>query len=438
MSEINYPADWKSSKVEEITQFLGRGVGPNYSEYESNTVAINQKCVRNGAVNTVFGRYHLEQVAVRTSAILKNGDVCINSTGDGTIGRVGLWKNDDDKKTFFVDSHVTIARPIEGVINSKYLNELLSSDWIQTDLERFCFTGSTNQIELSRSSLLLLKLFYPDISKQQKIAKILSTVDNLIEKTQTLIDKYTAIKQGMMADLFTRGIDMTTGDTPNSKGGKLRPSVEDAPELYKQTELGWVPKEWEARSIDDISIKVTDGDHHTPIREEQGVLLLSARNVLDGRLRFDSVDYVPEFEYKRMIKRCFPEAGDILVSCSGTIGRVCEVPKDIRFSLVRSVALIKLNKEQVNSKFVQWHLRTARLKKIMIDSALQAAQPNLFQAAIKKLPTNLCSADEQQEIANRLDAIENMIACYEKEAEQYKNTKKGLMKDLLTGKVRVN
>ncbi len=103
MSDINYPVHWNSSRVEEITQFLGRGIGPSYSEFESSTVAINQKCVRNGSVNPELGRYHVDQNSVRASSVLKDGDVCINSTGDGTIGRVGLWESPDDKRKFFVE-----------------------------------------------------------------------------------------------------------------------------------------------------------------------------------------------------------------------------------------------------------------------------------------------------------------------------------------------
>lgn len=81
--------------------------------------------------------------------------------------------------------------------------------------------------------------------EQHKIAKILTTVDNLIEKTQALIDKYQAIKQGMMHDLFTRGVD---------EHGQLRPSYEDAPHLYKDSALGWIPREWEVRTLGALSI----------------------------------------------------------------------------------------------------------------------------------------------------------------------------------------
>ena len=72
---------------------------------------------------------------------------------------------------------------------------------------------------------------------------MLTTLDNLIEKTESLIAKYQAIKQGMMHDLFTRGVDVH---------GHLRPIQADAPDLYQQSELGWIPNEWEEGTIDDF------------------------------------------------------------------------------------------------------------------------------------------------------------------------------------------
>ena len=75
-----------------------------------------------------------------------------------------------------------------------------------------------------------------DYGHQEKIARILQTIDQTIEKTEALIEKYQHIKAGLMHDLFTRGI---------GADGKLRPPHEQAPELYQQTPIGWIPKEWE-------------------------------------------------------------------------------------------------------------------------------------------------------------------------------------------------
>ena len=81
-----------------------------------------------------------------------------------------------------------------------------------------------------------IKILIPSYTEQRQIACILSTADAVIEKTQAAIAKYKAIKQGLLQDLFTRGIDLNTN--------KLRPRYEDAPNLYKESKLGLIPVEW--------------------------------------------------------------------------------------------------------------------------------------------------------------------------------------------------
>jgi len=104
-------------------------------------------------------------------------------------------------------------------------------------------SGSTF-MEISKSNIERLSFLIPvDKKEQRKIAIILSTVDEVVEKTEVAIEKYKAIKAGMLHDLFTRGM--------GSKTGKLRPSYLDATDLYKETDLGWIPKEWEVSTIKD-------------------------------------------------------------------------------------------------------------------------------------------------------------------------------------------
>lgn len=136
-----------------------------------------------------------------------------------------------------VSSTVSKLSPNQKIIG-KYLYFILAYNfsWIQN---RRTGTGIPHvPKDLNR----ILKIYYPkNKNRQKKIATILSTIDTAIEKTQELIDKYQQIKTGLMHDLFTRGI---------GENGKLRPPRNEAPDLYKESELGWIPKEWEVNSID--------------------------------------------------------------------------------------------------------------------------------------------------------------------------------------------
>ncbi|MEH2244454.1 restriction endonuclease subunit S [Nostoc sp.] len=125
------------------------------------------------------------------------------------------------------------------------------------------------------------------------------------------------------------------------------------------------------------------------------------------------------------------------MSCSGTIGRVCEVPYNFKCVLVRSAALIKLNTNKCFSNFIEATLQSNIVQSQILVQQLQAAQPNLFQGAIKCLIFPLPSMKEQKRIAKSLIKFNSQISSKETRLEKLKLLKKGLMSDLLTGRVRV-
>jgi len=431
MSKVEYPDEWSESTFDEISLFIGRGISPNYSESQTSTIAINQKCIRNGTVYTEFGRFQNDKISVRNSSILQTGDVCINSTGDGTIGRVGLWNKESLSNTYFVDSHVTIARPIEGEFDSKYLCELLSSDWIQSDLERFCFTGSTNQIELSRSELLKLRFHYPEFVHQQKIAKVLSTIDNQIEQTQALIEKYTVIKQGMMSDLFSRGIDANTG--------KLRPSYQQAPELFWKSDLGWIPEGWDCLMLSDVCNKITDGSHQSvKTVENEEIPFLFVSCIRDGNILWEKSSRISKSDYEVISKGREPKYGDILYTAVGSYGYAALVESDKPFAFQRHIAYIKPNPDLISSGFLVQYLNDLHVKKWADSVALGNAQKTVTLGELSKFPIIRPNRAEQEKIKEYLKQFDQKVSLLKTELIKLKSQKQGLMQDLLTGKKSVD
>ncbi|EHV5554003.1 restriction endonuclease subunit S [Vibrio parahaemolyticus] len=157
---FNYSMQYK--KLSDICRFIGRGSAPKYSEDNTGYMAINQKCIRNGSVNTAEARYHQPIKALKASSILKEQDILINSTGTGTLGRAGLWVS-PDKKTYFVDTHITRLELKAGVCMAGLLVEFFNTAYFQRQLYSECVSGSTNQIELNKTQLSDIRV--PVISK---------------------------------------------------------------------------------------------------------------------------------------------------------------------------------------------------------------------------------------------------------------------------------
>ena len=206
---------------------------------------------------------------------------------------------------------------------------------------------------------------------------------------------------------------------------------------YKQTEVGVIPEDWEVRNLTQVSRKITDGDHVTPRRVSHGYYLLSARNVLNGRIDVSDVDYVDVAEYQRMKQRCGPETGDVLISCSGTIGRVTVVPPGFECVLVRSAALVKIDHNIADGAFLQFWLQGSKGQKQIASSVNQGAQPNLFINHIERLTCPYPSLPEQHAIATVLSDVDALLDGLDRLIAKKRDLKQATMQQLLTGQTRL-
>lgn len=267
--------------------------------------------------------------------------------------------------------------------------------------------GST-RYNLSKSIFFdKLYLNLPPLPHQKKIASILSTCDEVIEKTEIAIAKYQALKQGMMHDLFTRGIDTQTG--------KLRPKYQDAPKLYKESELGMIPLEWEVKKLEDFLIlKSGDGITSKDINDF-GEYPVYGGNGLRGYTNA----YTHEGDYV-LIGRQGALCGNITLS-SGKI-------------YASEHAVVVTITDESDVKWIEYKLRLMNLNQYSEASA----QPGLSVGKIVKLAFKVPKGNEQQLIGKRFNSIESRIKTELEVITKYQQLKSGLMQDLLSGKVEVS
>lgn len=240
--------------------------------------------------------------------------------------------------------------PDQNVADTRYLYHAISA---QVPAIIAMGVGGA-QPNISQGLIKDLKVSLPPLPEQRRIAAILDQADALRAKRREALALLDELQRGIFIEMF--------GDPASN------------------------PKNWPTTSLDEVASKITDGEHQTPRRVEAGIKLLSARNVQDGYLDFRNVDYIDEQEYSRIAKRCNPERDDILISCSGSIGRVAIVETDELLGLVRSAALVKLRKDKVKPKFLEAYLRTPFMNRLMVKSSRSSSQANLFQGPIRALP----------------------------------------------------
>ncbi|MDF1561937.1 MAG: restriction endonuclease subunit S [Deltaproteobacteria bacterium] len=179
------------------------------------------------------------------------------------------------------------------------------------------------------------------------------------------------------------------------------------PEPVDREGLPELPDGWCWASVEETSDFVTDGEHATPKRTGSGVFLLSARNVRNGHLSLAKVDYISQETHRLLSKRLRVQKGDVLLSCSGTVGRSCTVDEGLRFSLVRSVAVVR--PVLVDDHFESLAFRAPVLQSQMDRAKTQTAQSNLFQGKIKRLAMPLAPIAEQRVLVTKLNDMLEFI-----------------------------
>lgn len=187
-------------------------------------------------------------------------------------------------------------------------------------------------------------------------------------------------------------------------------------------------KDWNLKTFEEMSVLITDGEHSTPKRTKEGIYLLSARNVLNHSLQLKDVDYINRDEYLRIAKRVVPKKGDILISCSGTIGRCCSVPDSLQLQMVRSVALIRF-KEVINPIFAEYMITSDYLQEQINSSKTMSSQANLFQGKIRKLKGFLPPTELQQQFADFVQQVDKSREAVKKSLEKTQQLYDSLMQE---------
>lgn len=231
------------------------------------------------------------------------------------------------------------------------------------------------QPQITRQGLANVNVPKPDLTTQQKIAKILDKADELRQYNKQLIEKYDALTQSLFLDMF---------------GDPVR------------NEKGWVNVE-----LMQLCKKITDGTHKTPTYLENGVIFLSAKNIKNFKLNCLNPKYISEEEYSELNKRCNVEVGDILITKSGSLGMAALVEFAFKFSIFESLALIKYMRETVNGIFLLYFLNTKSTQQQYNDITKGVGVKHLHLTDLRKLKVILPPIELQNQFAERVQIIEN-------------------------------
>ena len=335
-------------KLKDITKF-SKGTQIN----GKNLIDDGAYSYLNGGINP-SGKWNEFNVAENTVTISEGG----NSSGYVNYMTEAFW----------CGAHCYYL--YDGPKNSKYLYYALKSQ--QERLFRIRSGACMPNIKKSDLGNFILEYEHDEV-RQKEVVKVLEKCELLIEDYKRELDLLDEAVRARFVEMF----------------GDLR--VND--------------KDWKYYKLDELTELITDGEHATPKRTTQGIYLLSARNVLNHQLSLEDVDYIDYDEFSRISRRIVPREGDVLISCSGSIGRCCVVPKNIKFQMVRSVALLRF-KPNVNPIFAEYMITSDYLQDQINKSKTASSQANLFQGKIKSLKGVVPPLELQNQFASFVEEID--------------------------------
>lgn len=422
------PSDWSTLPIEEIGEVISGGTpsrsNPRYWGGEIPWVTP-------GEVTSV-GKKHLEETDEKITAegLAKSGAMLLPSNSLLITTRASLGA------AVLNMAPATTNQGFKSIAFIRHFSPDYYFHWstkLKAELVRLA--SGTTFLEISGTEFRKISLPVPPYAEQVLIARILDTLDTQIEKTEALIAKLEKVKEGLLHDLLTLGID---------ENGQLRPSPEQAPELYKESPLGLIPKDWHTTSLGSILDRIEAGkspscpDIPAP-SGEWGVLKVSAVNPKGFRSSENKVVerrslIVEHYEVKR---------GDLLITRANTpdlVGASCIVNDWTSRLMLSDKTLRLLEKPDLAMKEYIYHSLQQSYMRQQISIAATGtsmSMKNISQGAILTLSILVPPIDEQSDICKRVDVLAKRITHEKSKASKLYQDKSGLMNDLLTGRVRV-
>ena len=345
---------WKEKRLDELCSFISRGITPQY--VEAGLPVINQKCIRDNRVNLNLCRFTNASQKIDSRKHIRYGDILINSTGTGTLGRVAIFRENVSPIT--ADGHVTILHVKEGT-SSIYLGYYLHS--VEKIIENFG-RGSTNQLELSVSDLSRIKIMTPDLPTQNRIADILSTYDDLIENNSRRIALLEQAAQELYKEWFVRF------RFPGCENAKFENGL---------------PSQWARVRFGSI-IDIIDGDRGTNYPKQEDFLcsgycvFLNTGNVTKNGFNFSSINYISK-EKDLSLRKGKLSRNDVVLTTRGTIGNSAFYNQYVPFENIRinSGMVILRGKPGISQEYIYCLLNSEHWQKSILLYASGSAQPQL-------------------------------------------------------------
>lgn len=440
------PESWDIVTIADISRYIARGKSPRYIE-RSRLPVINQKAIRWSGIQNKYLRFvHPQQIEEwDKERYIQDGDILLNSTGTGTLGRACLVLPANLIPPKVVDSHVTIIRLFRDAVDPRYVFAWIRGPHIQDNLENLA-TGATNQIELSRTAIAGIELPLAPLKEQRRIADKLDVLLTRVNSCQSRLEHIPSLlnrfRQSVLAAAF-RG-ELTKQNSDNEKASILINRIQTKnqqiwkkrfgskkkypePELPDTKDLPALPSGWEwatpgqLASANPYALAIGPFGSNLMAKDytRKGVPLIFIRNIRSGVFIDSNTTYVSK-EKANELKAHKVVTGDILITKMGEPpGDATLYPEELPDAIATADCITWSLSPLLYEKQFFVHAIHSPVVKVQIARITKGvAQQKMSLARFKTLAVPVPPLAEQAEIVRR---VENLFAYAERIETHYRS-----------------
>ena len=365
----------------------------------------------------------IDRRAVHKYTPLRKGDIMFAASGElhEDIGKAAVFLGDEEAYT---GGDTIVFHPSHGV-DPLFLGYAVNSE--QAARFKAKSGQGSSVIHIKSSNLKELRVFLPPLPEQRRIAEILDTVDEAIQRTEELIAKLEEMKKGLLHDLLTRGID---------ENGELR-DPERHPEQFKDSPLGRIPMGWRISQLSE-AVPSVDYGVSVPLHDTGEIPVLRMMNLVNGEVDLSDLRYSDAPKARGLTL----QSGDVLFNRTNSlphVGRTGIWRGDERLSFASY--LVRLNPDpdalepEWLNRWLNWEITQRRIRKWATPGVHQV---NINPTNLRRTPLALPPVSEQRASAELLLRFDEKGRLERLGLQKLRSLRQALMNDLLTGRVRVS
>ena len=391
----------------------------------------SDKIVIRSTEQTIDGKWCIENPAMRDLSLIdcrkariQKGDLLItkSSGSDLHIGKTTLA---DD---YFIDHECYFSNFIQRIRCKKSAPKFLWYLFNSPIIREQCVYLQNSTSGLGNINASMIRNLYipiPPLPEQRRIAAFLDEkcahIDAVIEKTRASIDEYKKLKPAIITRAVTKGL---------RQGRKMKDSGIEW--------IGEIPQEWEILSFTKGLHSIVDYRGKTPEKLTEGTLLITARNIKDGKIDYDiSREYVRTKDIDEIMHRGKVEIGDVLFTTEAPLGAVANADRT-DFALAQRIIKFQGIPEKLNNYYLKYWIMSETFQQNLATFSTGSTAKGIKASKLGMLKQVLPPLSEQQEIAAYLDAktaaIDRLIAKKEQLIAEMQSCKKSLIYEVVTGK----